>query len=482
MRTAFVRREPRNDMSETVFDLIVIGSGPGGYVAAIRAAQLGFKTALVEKDGTLGGTCLNVGCIPSKALLESSELVEQANRDFARHGITTTGVAVDIAKMLARKDGIVKQLTSGIAGLMKKNAVEVLSGHGRVVKAGEVAVKAADGTEKHHAAKRILIASGSVPVALPGVELDGVRVGTSTEALTYPDVPKEMIVIGAGVIGLELGSVWRRLGAQVTVLEYLDRIMPGMDGEVATAAQRLFERQGFKFVLGARVTAAKAVGEKAVVTYVDKAGETKELTADRCLVSTGRKPYTDGLGVKEAGVNVDKRGRIEVDAHYETNVKGIWAIGDVIAGPMLAHKASEEGTAAVERMAGVKAHVNYDAIPSVVYTAPEIASVGKTEEELKEAGIAYKKGSFPFAPLGRAKAIQHTDGFVKVLADAKTDRILGAHILGWHAGDLIAELSLAVEFGGSAEDVARAVHAHPTLAEAIKEAALAVDGRAIHGG
>lgn len=468
-------------MSDTTFDLVVIGSGPGGYVAAIRAAQLGFKTAIVEKDPTLGGTCLNVGCIPSKALLESSELYEQAGKDFARHGIGVGSLSLDLAAMLKRKDTIVRQLTGGVAGLMKKNGIEVAQGLGRVASATSVVVKAADGSERVMQTKRILIASGSVPVALPGVVLDGDRIGTSTEALTYPEVPKEMIVIGAGVIGLELGSVWRRLGANVTVLEYLDRIMPGMDGEVATAAQRIFERQGFKFILGARVTSAKAAGAKGVVTYQDKAGETKTLEADRVLVSTGRKPFTDGLGVKEAGVELDTRGRIVVGKHYETNVPGIYAIGDVIAGPMLAHKASEEGIAAVERMAGVKGHVNYDAIPSIVYTAPEIASVGKSEEELKQAGVEYKKGSFPFAPLGRAKAIQHTDGFVKILADARTDRILGAHIIGWHAGDLIAELGLAVEFGGSSEDVGRATHAHPTLAEAIKEAALAVEGRAIHG-
>lgn len=468
-------------MSDTTFDLVVIGSGPGGYVAAIRAAQLGFKTAIVEKDATLGGTCLNVGCIPSKALLQSSELVEEAQKSFDRHGISVGEVKVDLAKMLKRKDTIVRQLTGGVAALMKKNGIEVAQGFGRVGSATSVVVKAVDGSERTLATKRILIASGSVPVALPGVELDGNRVGTSTEALTYPEVPKEFVVIGAGVIGLELGSVWRRLGANVTVLEYMDRIMPGTDAELASAAQRIFERQGIKFVLGARVTGAKAQGDKAIVTWQDKSGETKSIEVDRVLVSTGRKPYTDGLGVKEIGVALDNRGRITVDAHYQTNVPGIYAIGDVIPGAMLAHKASEEGVVAVEHMAGIKAHLNYDAIPGIVYTSPEIASVGKTEEELKAAGIEYKRGKFDFAPLGRAKAMQHTDGFVKILADAKTDRILGAHIIGHHAGDLIAELGIAMEFGGSSEDVARSTHAHPTMAEAIKEAALAVEGRALHG-
>jgi len=473
-------------MSDTPFDLVVIGSGPGGYVAAIRAAQLGFKTAIVEKDATLGGTCLNVGCIPSKALLQSSELVEEAQKSFDRHGISVGEVKVDLAKMLKRKDTIVRQLTGGVAALMKKNGIEVAQGHGRIGSASSVVVGTAGGPERTLATKRILLASGSVPVALPGVELDGDRVGTSTEALTYPEVPKELVVIGAGVIGLELGSVWRRLGARVTVLEYMDRILPGIDAEMAAAAQRIFERQGIKFLLGARVTGAKAQGDKAVVTWQDKAGETKSLEVDRVLVSTGRKAYTEGLGVAEAGVALDKRGRVIVGKHYETNVPGIYAIGDLIIGEgipglMLAHKASEEGVVAVEQMAGIKAHLNYDAIPGIVYTSPEIASVGKTEEELKAAGIAYKRGKFDFAPLGRAKAIQHTDGFVKILADAKTDRILGAHVIGHHAGDLIAELGLAVEFGGSSEDIARSTHAHPTLAEAIKEAALAVDGRALHG-
>jgi dihydrolipoamide dehydrogenase len=468
-------------MSDTTFDLVVIGSGPGGYVAAIRAAQLGLKTAIVEKEPTLGGTCLNVGCIPSKALLESSAQFDATKKDLGRHGILFDNVRLDLTAMLKRKDDIVRQGTNGVVFLMKKNGIEVAKGFGRVVKAGQVAVRADDGTERLLDTKRILVASGSVPVTIPGVELDGVRVGTSTEALTFAEVPKHFVVIGAGVIGLELGSVWRRLGAQVTVLEYMDRILPGMDLELANAAQRLFERQGFKFVLGAKVTGAKAAGDHAVVTYVDKAGATQVLEADRCLVAVGRRAFTDALGLKDAGVELDSRGRVVIDQHFATNVPGIWAIGDVVAGAMLAHKASEEGVAAVETMVSGHGHVNYDAIPGIVYTAPEIASVGAAEEDLQKKGIAYKKGSFPFAPLGRAKAIGHTEGFVKILSDAKTDRILGAHIIGHHAGDLIAELAVAMEFGSSAEDIARSSHAHPTMAEAIKEAALAVDGRAIHG-
>lgn len=459
-----------------MYDLVVIGSGPGGYVAAIRAAQLGLKTAIVEKDATMGGTCLNVGCIPSKALLESSALFEEAKKSYARHGIVVKDIELDLKAMLKRKDVVVKQGTGGVALLMKKNNVEVLNGFGRVERAGVVSV---DG--KHHETKRILIATGSVPTTFPGMDLDGDRVVTSTEALSFPEVPKKLVLIGAGVIGLELGSVWRRLGAEVTVLEYQDRIMPGMDLELAKEAQKLFTRQGMKFVLGAKVSSAKKQGDKAVVEYTDKAGAAQSVEADRVLVAVGRKPFTEGLGLSEAGVELDKRGRVAINRKFETNVPGIYAIGDVVAGAMLAHKASEEGIAAVEGMVTGYGHLNYDAIPSIVYTAPEIASVGKSEEELKEAGVEYKRGSFPFAPLGRAKAMNHVDGFVKILADAKTDRILGAHIIGWHAGDLIAELNLAMEFEGSAEDVARATHAHPTLAEAVKEAALAVDGRAIHG-
>jgi dihydrolipoamide dehydrogenase len=463
------------------YDLVVIGSGPGGYVAAIRAAQLGLKTAIVEKDSTLGGTCLNVGCIPSKALLESSGLYDEANKGFALHGIQAEGVKLDLTTMLGRKDRIVKSLTSGVATLMQKNKIDVARGLGRIAKPGQVSVRSNSGEETLLDTKRILIATGSVPIVIPGVVLDGTRVGTSTEALTYAEVPKHLVIIGAGVIGLELGSVWKRLGAEVTVVEFLDRILAGMDAELATAAQRSLQKQGLKFVLGARVTSARTEGDEAVITYTDKDGATQVLKADRALVAVGRKPYVEGLGARDAGVEINQRGQIVVNAHFETSVPGIFAIGDVIPGPMLAHKASEEGVAAVERMATGAGHVNYDAVPNVVYTAPEIASVGKTEEELKAAGVEYKKGRFDYAAMGRAKAIGHTEGFVKILADAKTDRVLGAHIIGWHAGDLIAEIALGIEFGTSSEDIGRATHAHPTLSEIVKEAALAVEGRALHG-
>jgi dihydrolipoamide dehydrogenase len=471
-------------MADVVYDLVVIGSGTGGYQGAIRAAQLGFKTALVEKDPNLGGTCLNVGCIPSKALLESTSLFEELSKTYARHGIEVDleKVKVDLPTMLKRKDSIVRQLNGGVGLLMKKNKIDVVAGVGRIVQAGTVAVIAADGTQTLLNTKRILIATGSVPSVIPGVVLDPERVGTSTEALSYPEVPKNLIVIGAGVIGLELGSVWGRLGAKVTVVEYLDRILPGTDEELASAAFKTFQRQGITFVLGARVTSARAEENQGVVVYQDKSGETKKLVGDRVLVAVGRRPFTDGLGAKEAGIEIDQRGRIVISEHWQTTLPGVYAVGDCVRGAMLAHKASEEGIAAVEYMVTGVGHMNYDAVPAITYTAPEIASVGKTEEELKTAGIAYKKGVFPFAPIGRAKALAHTDGFVKILADARTDRILGGHIIGWHAGDLIEELSLAIEFGSSAEDVARAVHAHPTLSEAVKEAALAVDNRSIHAG
>jgi dihydrolipoamide dehydrogenase len=469
-------------MADNPYDLVVIGSGTGGYQAAIRASQLGFRTALVEKDPNLGGTCLNVGCIPSKAMLESTSLVEELHKTFQRHGIQVGDLKIDLPTMLKRKEGVVKQLNGGVALLMKKHKVDVVTGIGRITGPGTVAVGLTGGEQKTLATKRILIATGSVPSVIPGVVLDPDRVGTSTEALSYPEVPKDFIIIGAGVIGLELGSVWGRLGSKVTVVEYLDRILPGMDDELAVAALKTFQRQGFTFILGARVTGARAEGNKGVVTFQDKSGETKRLEGDRVLVAVGRRPFTDGLGAKEAGVDIDQRGRIVIDEHWQTSVPGIYAVGDCVRGAMLAHKASEEGIAAVEYMATGVGHMNYDAVPNIIYTAPEIASVGKTEEELKAAGIAYRKGEFPFAPIGRAKALAHTEGFVKILADAKTDRILGAHIIGWHAGDLIAELSLAIEFGASSEDVARAVHAHPTLAEAVKEAALAVDNRSIHAG
>lgn len=467
-------------MAENEFDLVVIGSGPGGYVGAIRAAQLGLRTAIVEKDKTLGGTCLNVGCIPSKALLESSEIYAEAKKSFPKHGIKVGSVELDLAAMLKRKGDIVRQLTNGVAGLMKKNQIDVVQGTGRVVKAGEVAVQQADG-ERVLKTKRILIATGSVPSAIPGVELDGDRVVTSTEALSFPEVPERLVVIGAGVIGLELGSVWARLGAKVTVLEYMPRVLAGIDNEIATMAQRLFQRQGLEFKLGVRVTAAKTDGSVGRVTFTDKDGKEQVIEGDRVLVCVGRRPFTEGLGLQEAGVKLDERGRIDVDDHYRSSVEGIYAIGDVIRGPMLAHKASEEAVAAVEMMATGHGHINYDAIPNVVYTHPEVASVGRTEEELKAEGREYRKGTYPFAPNGRAKALGSTDGMVKILADAKTDRVLGAHIIGPRAGDLIAEIAVGVEFATSAEDLGRAVHAHPTLAEVIKEAALDVEKRAIHG-
>ncbi len=463
-------------MSETPFDLLVIGAGPGGYVAAIRAAQLGLKVACVEKAPALGGTCLRVGCIPSKALLESSERYHEATQGLAQHGVKVSGVELDLSTMLARKDKVVTTLTRGVAGLFKKNKVTRFEGHASFQAPGEVTVTDAEGAVQTVHAKRVLIATGSSVTPLPGVELDGDRIGTSTEALSYPSVPEHLVIIGAGVIGLELGSVWARLGAKVTVLEYLDRIMGGMDAELAKTAQKIFTRQGLTFRLGVKVTGATVDGDRCVVTY--EGGE--PLACDRVLLAIGRRPNTENLGLERLGLSVDKRGCIPVNAHFETSVPGVFAIGDVIAGPMLAHKAEEEGIACVEHMVTGYGHVNYDAIPSVVYTHPEIASVGKSEEELKAAGIPFKKGSFPFIANGRARALEQTDGLVKILAHPETDRVLAVHIIGPRAGDLIAEAAVAIEFGASAEDIARSSHAHPTLAEAVKEAALAVDGRALH--
>lgn len=459
----------------TRHDLIVIGAGPGGYVAAIRAAQLGLNVACIEQEPALGGTCLRVGCIPSKALLESSERYSEVQHLLGRHGVKVGEVSLDLPTMLARKDTIVDGLTKGIAGLFKKHKITRYFGHGRITGKGQVSVTGGD-AEAHLEADKIIIATGSKVSTLPGIEMDWDRVGSSTEALSYPEVPKHLVVIGAGVIGLELGSVWARLGAKVTVLEYLDRIMPGMDAEVARKAQQIFTKQGLEFRLGVKVTGARVEGDGAVVTL--DGGET--IQADRVLVAVGRRPNTDDLGLDSIGLGTDKRGRIEVDGHLQTSVPGVFAIGDVIAGAMLAHKAEEEGVACAEFIVNGYGHVNYNAIPSVVYTHPEIASVGRTEEELKAAGIAYRKGSFPFLANGRARALESTDGMVKILADATTDRILGAHILGPRAGDLIAEIVVGIEFGASAEDLARSSHAHPTLAEVVKEAALAVDGRPIH--
>ena len=457
-------------------DLLVIGAGPGGYTAALRAAQLGLDVACVEKDPTLGGTCLNVGCIPSKALLESSELYEEAGKGgLAAHGFEVQGVKLDLPKMLGRKDKVVKSLTTGIAGLFKKNKITRYEGHARLAGEGKVIVKGAEG-EQEIEAKHILIATGSSVATIPGVEIDGDRVGSSTDAIAYPEVPKRLVVIGAGYIGLELGSVWRRLGSKVIVLEYLDRILPGMDNEVAKAAQKIFEKQGLEFHLGAKVTGVKALKTKAKVEIEGQ----DPIDCDRVLVAVGRKPNTEGLGLDAVGIELDKRGRIPVNDRFETGVEGLYAVGDVIRGPMLAHKAEEEAVACVERIATGYGHVNYDAIPGVCYTHPEIASVGKTEEQLKEQGAPYRKGKFPFMANGRAKALNQTEGFVKILAHEQTDRILGVHIIGPRAGDLIAEAVAAIEFGATSEDVARTSHAHPTLAEVVKEAALGVDGRSLN--
>lgn len=463
-------------MSEEQFDLVVIGSGPGGYVAAIRAAQLGMKVACVEKRGTLGGTCLNVGCIPSKALLESSEKFEDANHNFAAHGIKAK-VELDLATMLARKDKVVLDLTKGIEHLFKKNQVTYIVGTAVVKAVGEVLV---DGKETLKT-KRILIATGSEVMKLPNVEIDEKRIVSSTGALTMEKVPNHLIVVGGGVIGLELGSVWRRLGAKVTVVEFLDSIGGAMDAEVAKQFHRILEKQGVNFMLGSKVTGADSKGKNVTLTVEPAGGgESSKLEGDVVLVSIGRKPYTDGLGLDKVGVQFDNRGRINVNSHFETNVSGIYAIGDVIAGPMLAHKAEEDGVAAVENMAGQKTHIDYNLVPSVVYTWPEVASVGKTEEEIKNSGIAYKVGKFPFMANSRGRAVGQTDGFVKIIADSTTDRVLGVHIIGPHAGTLIAEAVTIMEFGGSSEDIFRTCHAHPTLNEAVKEAALAVLGRAVH--
>jgi len=465
----------------TTFDLIIIGAGPGGYVAAIRAAQLGMSVAVVEKRATLGGTCLNVGCIPSKALLQSSEKFEEAAHSLGEHGVAVGSVKLDLAKMLARKDKVVGDLTKGIDFLFKKNKVTRVLGTGKILAAGQVEVTDDKGQKTVHATKNILIATGSDVLSLPNVTVDEQVIVSSTGALSLPKVPEKLLVIGGGYIGLELGSVWQRLGAKVTVVEYLDRIVPAMDTEVGSALQKVLTKQGFTFKLSTKVTGIQKTKKGATVTVEPASGGAAEtLEADVVLISIGRKPYTEGLGLEAVGITTDKRGCIDVDGHFQTAVKGIYAIGDVIAGAMLAHKAEEEGVVCVEMMAGQKPHINYDAIPGVVYTHPEVATVGKTEEQLKSAGIAYKVGKFPFAANSRGKATGNTEGFVKLLADATTDTLLGAHIIGQDAGTLIAEVALALEFGASAEDVARTCHAHPTLNEAVKEAALAVDGRAIH--
>jgi dihydrolipoamide dehydrogenase len=462
------------------YDLIVIGSGPGGYVCAIRAAQLGMKVAVVEKDKTFGGTCLNVGCIPSKALLHASELFEEAGHMFGRMGIKVGEPKLDLAAMMKFKDEGVDGNVKGVAFLFKKNKIDSFRGLGRIAAPGKVEVKA-DGKSETIEGKAIVIATGSDVARLPGIEIDEQRVVSSTGALVLDKVPERLLVVGAGVIGLELGSVWRRLGSQVLVVEFLDRILPGMDAEVARQSQRLLEKQGVTFKLGCKVVGVNRSNKKLTATVEPAAGGAAEaIDADLVLVSIGRGPFTDGLGLEDAGVRKDNKGRVVVDAHFATNAPGIYAIGDVIAGPMLAHKAEDEGVAVAEILAGQAGHVNYEVIPNVVYTYPEIASVGKSEEELKQAGVAYAVGKFPFTANGRAKANLQTEGFVKILADAATDRVLGVHIVGADAGNMIAEAAVAMEFGAAAEDIARTCHAHPTLPEAVKEAALAVGKRAIH--
>jgi dihydrolipoamide dehydrogenase len=467
-------------MTDSQFDLVVIGGGPGGYVCAIRAAQLGLKTACVEKRGTLGGTCLNVGCIPSKALLHSSHKYEEVAHGLAAHGIKVNGAALDLAGMMARKDKVVADLTKGIEFLFQKNKVTYLKGAGRFVAANRIAV-ANGAAEQTIEARNVVIATGSEVMPLPGVDIDETQIVSSTGALALGKVPGHMVVVGAGYIGLEMGSVWRRLGAKVTVVEFLDRILPGMDGEVAKTFQRILSKQGMSFRLGTKVTAAKKAGAEVTLTMEPAAGGKSEtLTTDVVLVAIGRRPHTNGLGLETIGVAVDNRGRIPTDAHFRTNVAGVYAIGDVIAGPMLAHKAEEEGVAVAESLAGQAGHVNYETVPGVVYTWPEVAAVGRSEEDLKSAGIAYKTGKFPFTANSRARCNADTEGFVKILADARTDRVLGVHVIGPDAGTLIHECVMAMEFGASAEDIARAFHGHPTLNEAVKEAALGVAGRPIH--
>jgi len=464
------------------YDLIVIGSGPGGYVCAIRAAQLGMKTAVVEKRATFGGTCLNIGCIPSKAMLNASELYEEAGHKFGDMGIKVGEPSVDLAAMLKYKEKGVEGNVKGVEYLFKKNKIETFRGTGRIAAPGQVEVKAEDGKTQTLETKNIVIATGSDVARLNGIDIDEKRIVSSTGALELGKVPQKLLVVGAGIIGLELGSVWRRLGAQVTIVEFLDHILPGIDSEVARQFHRLQQKQGLAFKLSSKVTAIDASGKVLEVKVEPAAGSgaAEMIEADIVLVAIGRVPYTEGLGLEAVGVNRDNRGRVVVDAHLRTNVGGIYAIGDAIAGPMLAHKAEDEGVAAAEVIAGQAGHVNYEVIPNVVYTHPEIASVGKTEEELKAAGVVYQVGKFPFSANARARANLATDGFVKILADAKTDRVLGVHILGPDAETMIAEAAIAMEFGASAEDIARTCHAHPTLSEAVKEAALAVAKRAIN--
>lgn len=463
-------------MSQASYDVIVIGSGPGGYVCAIRCAQLGLKTAIVEKSATLGGTCLNVGCIPSKALLTASDKYHEAGHKLQSMGVKIMTMTLDLPGMMGHKDKVVSDNVKGVEFLMKKNKIDWLKGLGKITAPGKVDVGG-----QSYDAKNIIIATGSDVSTLPGLTIDEKQIVSSTGALKLEKVPKHLVVIGGGVIGLELGAVWGRLGAQVTVVEYLDRILPGMDGEISKEAQKILAKQGMVFKLGTKVTSATpGFGNVKLKLEPAAGGSAEEITADVVLVAVGRKPYTEGLGLETVGVAKDERGRIKTDAHFQTNVPGIYAIGDVIAGPMLAHKAEDEGVVLAEMLAGQSGHIDYNLIPGVVYTHPEVANVGQTEEQLKAAGIQYKVGKFPFSANGRARAMNATEGFVKILADARTDKVLGGHIIGPEAGTLIAEIVSVMEFGGSAEDIARTCHAHPTLEEAIKEAALAVDGRPLH--
>lgn len=462
-------------MADT-FDVVVIGGGPGGYNAAIRAGQLGLKVACIDKRGTFGGACLNVGCIPSKALLHASERFAEAGHDFAKLGIKAQ-VSLDLPAMMAHKTKVVGELTRGVEFLLKKNKAEAIVGEAVITAPGRITVKTRDGATRALEARNIVIATGSDVAPLPGVTIDEERIVSSTGALELKAVPKRLLVVGGGYIGLELGSVWRRLGAEVTVVEFLDRITPGLDGETGKQFQRILQRQGIAFQLSSKVVGVEKKSSHLVVSVEPAAGGAAQtIETDVMLVSIGRRPYTDGLGLDAAGVKLDARGRVVTDGHFRTNVEGFWAIGDCREGPMLAHKAEDEAVAAIETIAGKAGHVNYDAIPAVVYTAPEVASVGKTEEDLKAAGVAYKTGKFPFTANARAKTIAATEGFAKILADAKTDRVLGVHILGAEAGNLIAEAALAIEFGASSEDIARTSHAHPTLAEAVRQAAMGVEG------
>ncbi|HEC00421.1 MAG TPA: dihydrolipoyl dehydrogenase [Sphingomonadales bacterium] len=463
------------------FDVVIIGGGPGGYVCAIRAAQLGLSVACVEMRGALGGTCLNVGCMPSKALLHASELYAEAEHGMAKFGIKTGKVSIDIGELMTSKDDTVKGLTDGVAYLLKKNKVDYIEGRGTITGQGSVKVDLTAGGERALSAKSIVIATGSDVASLPGIDIDEKQVISSTGALSLPKVPKHMVVIGGGVIGLELGSVWKRLGAEVTVVEFMDRITPEMDGEVSKTFARILKKQGFTFKLKSKVTAVKKTKASVSVSVEPAAGgDAEQIKCDVVLVAVGRKPYTEGLGLEDAGVKMTERGQVEIDDHFQTNIKGIYAIGDVVRGAMLAHKAEDEGTAVAEIIAGFAGHVNYDAIPGVIYTMPEVASVGKTEEALKAAGTDYVVGKFPFTANSRAKANRQTDGFVKILSCAATDKVLGAHIIGADAGNMIAELTLAVEKGITAEDLAYTCHAHPTETEAVREAAMATDGRAVH--